>query len=92
MQQGSYPLNGRVLGPNDTATGVATGKTADIPLGVLAAFVGANLPVGAGAVRPASPLLWQLWIDTTLGPYGQLIYCAQVSPTVVWVNSAGYPV
>jgi len=37
-EQGSYPLNGRALGPTDTCTGVVTGQTADITLSVLASL------------------------------------------------------
>ncbi len=37
-RQGSYPLNGRVPGPTDTATGVVAGATADIPLADIAAL------------------------------------------------------
>lgn len=38
-EQGSYPLNGRTLQNTDTVTGVVTGQTADVPLGVLASFI-----------------------------------------------------
>lgn len=47
---------------------------------------------GGGPTRPASPQLYQLWVDTTLGPYGQLIYAAQITPTVIWANAAGVQV
>ncbi|MCA8018067.1 hypothetical protein [Burkholderia metallica] len=53
--------------------------------------VSGNTPQG-GSTRPTNPYLYQWWIDTTLGPYGQPIYCAQLSPSIVWCNAAGVPV
>ena len=44
-----------------------------------------------GAVRPVPTVLGQTFIDTTMGPYGQPIWCGQVSP-VIWINSAGVSV
>jgi hypothetical protein len=59
---------------------------------VIAAFLTqSDLPSG-GAARPSNPKLWQFWIDPSLGPYGQPIYCAQITPTVIWCNFAGVPV
>ncbi|WP_174941313.1 hypothetical protein [Burkholderia lata] len=49
-----------------------------------------DLPSG-GVGRPQNPKLWQIFIDSSLGPYGQPIYCAQVNP-VVWCNFAGVKV
>jgi hypothetical protein len=48
-QQGSYPIGARVLAAIDTLTGVVTGKTADVPLSALFAYVCG----GAGALSPA---------------------------------------
>ncbi|MDN7881248.1 hypothetical protein [Burkholderia aenigmatica] len=92
MKQGSYPIGNRALQPTDTLTGVASGATADVPLSLLTQYINENFfPALVGSVRPAAPALGQLFIDLTLGPYGQLIYCAQTLPTV-WCNTAGVPV
>jgi hypothetical protein len=58
---------------------------------VAAPLTQSDLPSG-GIARPSSPKLWQVWIDSTLGPYGQPIYCAQVTPSIIWCNFAGVPV
>lgn len=42
-------------------------------------------PNGATSQRPASPLIGQIYLDTTLG---QPIWCLSLSPTV-WINAAG---
>lgn len=43
---------------------------------------------GATGSRPAIPVLYQSFFDTTIG---QPIWCTQVSPAI-WVNSAGVAV
>jgi hypothetical protein len=88
-EQGSYPLNGRTLGPTDTCTGVVTGATADIPLSVLAAFLAIGSVVsGPTTNRPAPTFIGQFYFDTTLGfP----VWSSQLSPAV-WVDSAGVSV
>jgi hypothetical protein len=45
--------------------------------------------LSGGASRPASPQLYQLFIDTTLGTHGKPIYAAQITPTVVWADFTG---
>jgi hypothetical protein len=91
-EQGSYPLNGRTLAGTDTATGVVTGQTADIPLSILAAFILA----GAGTVLSGTTatrlgtvpsFIGQGFFDTTLG---YMMWASQISPAV-WVNAAGVP-
>lgn len=48
---------------------------------------------GSGSTRPVSPYLNQLWRDTSLsGTYGQMIMCAQVTPSIVWINAMGVAV
>lgn len=85
-EQGSYPLDGRSLAPTDTVTGVVTGQTADIPLGILASFVGTNAPLSGPTLnRPAPSAVGQPYFDTTLG---FTIWCSQIFP-VIWVNAAG---
>lgn len=37
-QQGQYPIGSRTLTPTDTATGVVTGSTADIPISAILAL------------------------------------------------------
>ncbi|KVH29601.1 hypothetical protein [Burkholderia cepacia] len=92
MKQGSYPIGSRTLQPNDTLTGVVTGATADVPMSAVLQYLNTNFfPALVGSIRPAAPILGQLFIDLTLGPNGQLIYCAQISP-VVWCNTAGIQV
>jgi hypothetical protein len=44
---------------------------------------------GPTSGRPVSPTLYQVYFDTTLQ---QPVVASQVTPTVVWVNSAGVPV
>lgn len=83
MNQGSYPLNGRTLTATDTATGVVSGATADIPLGTLQAMY---FPSGPTASRPAAPLIGSSYFDTDLG---LPIWVKATSPAVVWVNAAG---
>jgi hypothetical protein len=85
-EQGSYPLNGRALGPTDTCTGVVTGQTADITLSVLASFILANSPAsGPTSQRPNPTFIGQPYFDTTLG---FMVWCSQILPAV-WVDSAG---
>lgn len=86
-EQGSYPLNGRILGPNDTVTGVATGQTADIPLSVLSAFIlnSSAAPSGPTASRPVPSFVGQMYFDTDLG----FTVWAKVLLPAVWVNAAG---
>lgn len=88
-EQGSYPLNGRILQGTDTVTGVVTGQTADIPLSVLAGFIPSGAPAfGPTSNRPIPTNIGQSYFDTTLG---YMIWCANISP-VTWVDSAGVPV
>lgn len=88
--QGSYPLNGRTLAGTDTVTGVVTGQTADIPLALLAAFVGVGAtPSGPTSSRPIPAFIGQPYFDTTLG---FMIWCLQFTPTVLWVDAAGVQV
>jgi hypothetical protein len=85
-EQGSYPLNGRVLGPNDTVTGVVTGQTADIPLSLLQAFIGAGSPLAGPTLgRPIPVFIGQPYFDTTLG---FMVWCSQILPAL-WVDAAG---
>lgn len=85
-EQGSYPLNGRTLANTDTVTGVVSGQTADIPLGILASFIGANTPgSGPSTSRPVPGFVGQQYFDTTLG---YMVWAKQLSPAV-WVNAAG---
>ncbi len=57
----------------------------------LAAAAGGSVTIGFGSTadRPASPAMAQPYFDTTLG---FLIITSQISPSVIWVNMAGYPV
>jgi len=48
---------------------------------------GAATPI-AGSVRPTPTQLGQSFLDLTLGPYGQPIWCGQLSPAI-WINAAG---
>ena len=41
---------------------------------------------GTTAQRPASPALWQIYFDTTIG---LPIWCNQITPTVTWQDAAG---
>lgn len=86
-QLGQYPMNGRVLAPTDTMTGVVTGAVADVPLATLAQFI---LGAGgsAGPTRPSPQYQGQPFYDTTLG---QPIWCQQISPPI-WHNAAGVAV
>lgn len=90
-EQGSYPLNGRVLAGTDNVTGVVTTQTADIPLSTLAAFILGTLgSTGSGPTsgRPAPTLVGQAYFDTTLG---FMVWAKQLLPAV-WVNAAGVTV
>jgi hypothetical protein len=91
-EQGSYPLNGRQLAGTDTATGVVTGQTADIPLSALAAFVlnggGISVVSGPTSSRPAPVFVGQFFFDTTLG-FG--VWASSLSP-IIWVDAAGVSV
>lgn len=90
-EQGSYPLNGRILTGSDTATGVVTGQTADIPLSVLAAFVqaaGGGSTSGPTLARPVPTFLGQPYLDTTLG---FMVWCSQLVPAL-WIDAAGVSV
>lgn len=49
-------------------------------------FAAAFAQGGTTAQRPAAPVLYQPYFDTTLG---YMIHCKQVTPSVVWVNGAG---
>ena len=42
----------------------------------------------AGLVRPVPTILGQSFLDLNLGPYGQPIWCGQLSPAI-WINAAG---
>lgn len=88
-EQGQYPLNGRVLAPTDTVTGVVSGQTADIPLSVLATFISSNSSQsGVTANRPIPVLVGQPYFDTTLG---FMVWCKQIAPAI-WVDAAGVQV
>lgn len=89
-EQGSYPMNGRTLGPTDTATGVVSGQTADIPLSLIASFaLGSGGTSGPTGSRPnPATFIGQLYFDTTLG---QPVFASQLSPSL-WVNAAGVTV
>lgn len=41
---------------------------------------------GTTAQRPASPALWQMYGDDTLG---QPIWATTITPSVIWTNAAG---
>lgn len=80
------------VGPGAANTFLAgTGATTDP---VFRAITAADLPAGsvpqggATAARPATPILYQTYVDTTLG---QPIWCTQVSPAI-WINAAGVAV
>lgn len=45
--------------------------------------------LSGGASRPASPQLYQMFVDTTLGTLGKPIYAVQITPTVVWADFTG---
>lgn len=88
-EQGSYPLNGRILSGTDNCTGVVSGQTADIPLSVLAAFVLANSPSSGPTIsRPLPSFIGQPYFDTTLG---FMVWTKQTSPAI-WVDGAGVSV
>ena len=76
----------------DTATGVVTGQTADIPLAALAAFIlsagGLSVVSGPTTNRPLPSFVGQFYFDTTLG-FG--VWAKQLSPTI-WVDAAGVSV
>lgn len=89
-EQGSYPMNGRSLAGTDTATGVVTGQTADIPLGTLASFIlggGGSTLSGTTTTRLAlvPSFVGQPFFDTTLG---FMMWVKQITPAI-WVNGAG---
>jgi len=57
---------------------------------VTQALFGGN---GAGNTRPTTNLyLGMVFLDLTLGPHGQPVFLAQITPTSIWVNSAGVQV
>ena len=89
-EQGSYPMNGRSLQVTDTVTGVVTGNTADIPVGLLQAFLAGGLSGGSGptANRPVPSVIGQSYFDTTLG---FMVWAKQLLPTI-WVDAAGVTV
>jgi len=88
-EQGSYPLNGRVVQGTDTCTGVVTGQTADIPLSVIASFVLAGVPQsGPTTSRPVPVFVGQPFLDTTLGI---MIWALQIIPAI-WIDAAGVSV
>lgn len=87
-EQGSYPLNGRILAGTDNVTGVVTGQTADIPVSVLAAFIVSNVTSGPTVSRPVPTIVGQPYFDTTLG---FMVWAKQFSP-VIWVDAAGISV
>lgn len=89
-EQGSYPMNGRSLAGTDTATGVVTGQTADIPLSALATFIlGGGSSSGAGTTTQRQALtptfIGQPFFDLTLG---YMMWAKQITPAI-WVNAAG---
>jgi len=90
MQQGNYPIGQRTLAPTDTCTGVVTGGTADIPLGMLAAFIAANLGGLSGPTisRPIPSYVGQPYFDTS---YGFPVWVKQISPAI-WVTASGVQV
>jgi hypothetical protein len=90
-EQGSYPLNGRVLAPTDNVTGVVTGQTADIPLSTLAAFLlssAGGTTSGTTSARPLPAFIGQPYFDTTIG---FMVWAKQLLPTI-WVDAAGVQV
>lgn len=53
----------------------------------LAAAANTVVPMGGTtSARPASPILYQQYFDTTLG---LPIWCSQATPSIIWVNAAG---
>lgn len=89
-EQGSYPLNGRVLAGSDTLTGVVTNQTADVPLSALTAFIlGSNgVLSGPTSSRPAPTFVGQPFFDTTLG---FMVWAKQILPAI-WVAASGVSV
>lgn len=88
-EQGSYPLNGRILQSSDTVTGVVTGQTADIPVGTLAVFGAGLLPSSGPTLnRPVPTFISQGYFDTTLG---FMVWAKQLLPSI-WVDAAGVQV
>ena len=89
-EQGSYPMNGRQLQSTDTVTGVVTGQTADIPLGLIVSFVNFGSSAGSGPTvnRPTPALIGQGYFDTTLG---FMVWAKQLLPAI-WVDAAGVQV
>lgn len=84
--QGQYPIGNRSLQPADTVTGVVSGTTADIPLGLLQQFVFSGAASsGPTANRPAGSFIGQGYFDTTLG---FMVWISSLGPTQ-WVNAAG---
>ncbi|WP_291351338.1 hypothetical protein [Acidovorax sp. 16-64-162] len=69
---------------------VDNGDTVIVPTGGdgSAAWLRVSVPVthGTTAQRPASPALWQMYGDDTLG---QPIWATTITPSVIWTNSAG---
>jgi len=55
----------------------------------LATAVNATAQGGTTAQRPVVPVLFQSYFDTTLGIP---ITCSQITPSIIWVNGAGFPV
>lgn len=62
-QQGSYPIGSRTLALTDTATGVVTGSTADIPL---SAIVALSWSGATNAQITAAITAWFKSLPTTL--------------------------
>jgi hypothetical protein len=84
--QGQYPIGNRTLAANDTVTGVVSGTTADIPLGLLQQFVFSNAASsGPTGSRPSPSFVGQGYFDTTLG---FMVWVSQITPPT-WVNAAG---
>lgn len=92
MRIDQYPLGSRVPQTTDYVIALVTGQLCDLPISSLAALISGSGTGfwlgGTTAQRPASPVLYMMYFDTTLG---QPVWCKQASPAV-WVNAAGVTV
>jgi hypothetical protein len=81
-----------------------TWNQVDSNFSTLAAQVNANTTAianigaatgGPTSGRPASPTLWQVYLDTDLGSvagHAVPIWCTQITPSIIWCNSSGVSV
>lgn len=86
MRVDQYPIGNRTLTANDYVLGLVTGQLADIPISVLSALIasgGGFWLGGTTAQRPASPVNFMMFFDTTLG---MPIWWSGTK----WVNSSGF--